>query len=135
MSGSRVIRFGVSIPEDLLKEFDATIREYGFPTRSEAIKSAMRMLISKHRRIKGLKGEVGVIAIIYDHEKPGCQKAITELQHKYGELIVSTLHIHLGRDCMEVIAFKGREDKALKLLKGFEGVKGVKWADILITTP
>ena len=39
-------RFGVSIPDDLLEEFDALVRRKGYVGRSEAIRDAMRAFIA-----------------------------------------------------------------------------------------
>jgi len=44
----KVKRFGVSIPEDLLKQFDDIVKEKEYVGRSEAIRDAMRLYITKH---------------------------------------------------------------------------------------
>ena len=42
---SNLIRFGVSIEEDLLTQFDAQIHEKGYTNRSEAIRDLIRAQI------------------------------------------------------------------------------------------
>jgi metal-responsive CopG/Arc/MetJ family transcriptional regulator len=50
-----VHRIGVSVPPELLEEFDRSMREMGFKDRSKAIQAAMRGFISdfsKRRRVR-----------------------------------------------------------------------------------
>jgi len=54
-----VHRIGVSVPPELLEEFDRTMREMGFRDRSKAIQAAMRGFITdfefKKRRVRVLE--------------------------------------------------------------------------------
>ena len=50
-------RFGVSIPEDLLSKFDEIVLEKGYVGRSEAIRDAMRLYITRHSEETGQEGE------------------------------------------------------------------------------
>jgi len=39
---SKLVRFGVSIADDILNQFDKIIKEKDYPTRSKAIESLVR---------------------------------------------------------------------------------------------
>ena len=128
-----VVRFGVSIPRSLLKEFDRVSREIGFANRSEAIRAAIRELIAKHKSIGEKKANIGVIAVIYDHKEKGCEEEITDIQHKYSDVVVNASHIHLNDECLETITCVGDGERIKKLYMELRAVKGVKWAETILT--
>ena len=105
---SNVIRFGVSIEQDLAARFDQHIEQEGYGSRSEAI----RDLIREHLVTQQLSHErtpaVASMSLVYDHHRGGLSETLNQLQHEYQHLIVSTLHVHIDHDnCMEVVIFKG----------------------------
>ncbi|RLG54214.1 MAG: nickel-responsive transcriptional regulator NikR [Thermoproteota archaeon] len=127
-----IVRFGVSVPRNLLEEFTRVSREVGFANRSEAIRAAMRLLIMKEGRVASAKGNIGVIIVLYSHGKRGCEEEITEAQHDYSSIVVNSSHIHLGEDCLEVITCRGGSEAIKELYRRIESIKGVKWADLLL---
>ena len=73
-------RFGVSIPKDLLEQFDEIVIQKGYVGRSEAIRDAMRMYISKHKLEKEDSTGFASINIVYEH-KPKLMSALLKSQH------------------------------------------------------
>ena len=121
MEKERVQRFSVSLPEDLLNEFDSIREEIGM-SRSDAIRKAMRNFIvdfnwTKHKIEHSLKA--GTISIIFDHtQKVGLMDELNELQHQYFSIIDAALHIHLDlKNCMLIMAVKGDSEQINNLLK------------------
>ena len=58
-----------------------------------------------------------------------------DIQHDFGETIISTQHIHLDHDnCLEIIAVKGSPGEARKLTDNLSAVKGVKHATLNMST-
>jgi CopG family nickel-responsive transcriptional regulator len=67
-------RFGVSMPRDLLHEFDRAIEEAGYASRSEAVRDIARDYLVR-RRWELPEGEVvGTITLVYDHHVPGVEQ-------------------------------------------------------------
>lgn len=114
----KIIRTGVSLPADLLREFDELTETMGYRNRSKAIGDAMIRFVSEYRW-REVKGEViGVISLIYNRETPGVSDALTEIEHTYSGLILSTMHVHLDPErCLEITVTRGRAEE----LKGFAG--------------
>jgi CopG family nickel-responsive transcriptional regulator len=55
------------------------------------------------------------------------ESGLTEAQHHHSDLISSTMHIHLGeKDCLEVIAVKGKGSEIRHLSDELTTRKGVK---------
>jgi CopG family nickel-responsive transcriptional regulator len=63
---SKLIRFGVSLPDDLLEHFDTEIAQKGYQNRSEALRDLIRDFLVRRDLDKDEK-IVGVLSLIYDH--------------------------------------------------------------------
>lgn len=125
---SGVERFSVSAPPELLREFDEMLERLG-QDRSKAIQQAMRLFLSEHRWVEGpSSGEcAGAILIIYDHEVHEAEEELTDLQHDCREVINSTLHLHIDkRNCLEIIAVRGRVSGVKDLIDRLSSCRGVK---------
>jgi CopG family nickel-responsive transcriptional regulator len=93
----------ISIPESLLQKVDNHRREQGFANRSEVVRQALRDYISESRKLGELRGKITVtIAVIYQREAKRGQ--IADLQHSYGNAILTFLHTHVEEDrCIEIV--------------------------------
>ncbi|MDD5258856.1 MAG: nickel-responsive transcriptional regulator NikR [bacterium] len=123
---SKLIRFGVSLEDDLLERFDHLIKEKNYTNRSEAFRDLIRQeLVQKQWHSSG---EVaGAITLIYDHHKRELVNKLTNIQHDFGRIIISSQHTHLDHDnCLEIIAVKGNPGEVQKLANNLKSVKGVK---------
>jgi CopG family nickel-responsive transcriptional regulator len=122
-----VHRIGVSVPPELLEEFDRTTREMGFKDRSKAIHAAMRGFITDFEFRKAEGEGVGAIILLFDHTVRGLEEALTDIQHRYRDIINSTMHIHLNeRSCLEILAVKGKAELVKSLSQKLGGVRGVR---------
>jgi CopG family nickel-responsive transcriptional regulator len=119
-------RFGVSIESELLRQFDAVIRKKGYKNRSEALRDLIREDLIQEKWLTG--GQIaGAITLIYDHHKRELVNKLMDIQHDFGDIIISAQHVHLDHNnCLEVIAVKGSSQKAQKLADSLRSVKGVK---------
>lgn len=131
---SDLIRFGVSLDEALLKRFDNLIRNKKYTNRSEAIRDLIREMLVKEEWKKG--GEVaGAIVLVYNHHKRELVNTLTDIQHDYGDIIISTQHVHLDHDnCLEVVVVKGKTHKVQELFEKLRASKGVKHGTLNMAT-
>lgn len=122
-----VTRIGVSLPKNLLDEFDSIIRTRGYSSRSEAIRDAIRNYIMEYKWLEKEEGEiVGVVYIIYDRTVKGVSDAIIDIQHEFLDVITTTMHIHLSKDyCLEIILVKGDMKRVKALIDKAMAIKGV----------
>jgi len=120
-------RVSLSVSKDLLRQFDDMALGIGHPTRSKAISEAMREFVSKRKwETAGNVDTSGVLILTYDHHARDINRAITELQHDFPDVVTATMHVHLSRDaCLEVIAFRGKAQRVRNLAKMLESQKGV----------
>lgn len=135
MKTGRVSRFSVSLPQGLLRDLDAMVREKGYDNRSLAIADMVRDRLVEHRQDLGDRELAGTITLVYDHHKPHLQDVLTGIQHDHHHAIVSTLHVHLDHhNCMEVLVVRGRPEVIRHMADELIGAKGVKHGKLTITT-
>ncbi len=129
-----ISRFGVSLDSELLRDFDRLIARKGYRNRSEAIRDLIReSLVQEEWRGEG--PVVGVVTIVYSHDKREIVDALTDLQHLYYENIVSSMHVHLDEEnCLEVIIVRGRAGDVRTLADRLMSTKGIKHGRFIATT-
>ncbi len=94
----------------LLGDLDAIVEERGV-TRSEVLRDLVRAEVVRSRVARGVHA-VATLTLVYDHHVRELTERLTELQHKLGDQVRSTLHIHLDESrCLEVIVLRGRSDE------------------------
>lgn len=129
-----LVRFGVSLEEELLRKFDERLKEEKFANRSEAIRGLIREDLVKKEWQRG-KEVVGVLTLVYDHHKRELVNRLIDIQHDYHGNILSTQHIHLDEDnCLEIIVIKGKPEPTQELYRKLKSVKGVKHAEFAMAT-
>jgi CopG family nickel-responsive transcriptional regulator len=121
-----LFRFGVSLERTLIDKFDRYIREKNYTNRSEALRDLIRQELIKKEWVEG--DEVaGAITLIYDHHRKDLLNKITDIQHKFQKLIISTQHVHLDHDnCLEIVAVRGESGGVQRLADTLRSIKGVK---------
>jgi CopG family nickel-responsive transcriptional regulator len=131
---SELIRFGVSLPKDLLERFDRRIREKKYTNRSEALRDLIREdLVRKEWQENKLIA--GAMILIYDHHKRELLDKIIDIQHDFQEIIISTQHVHLDHhNCLEIIALRGQSAQAQRLTDMLRALKGIKHAALSMST-
>ncbi len=131
---AKIIRFGVSIEEELLENFDKIIEDKGYNSRSEAIRDLIRDYIIKEKWNLKKEKVAGSISLIYEHDVYGLSEKLTDIQHHYHDVIISTLHVHLDeKNCMEVILVRGKVEKIKRLYDELSSLKWVRHTNIAIT--
>jgi len=132
-----VVRFSVSLPPTLVKEFDDVWKNMKYESRSKAVHDAMRTFISEFKWTCGETERVaGAILLLYYLEKPNLLKRIMEIQHKFRSIISSTTHIHLEEDrCLEIIAVNGEASGIRELAQELMAKRGVKQVKVAVIAP
>lgn len=131
---SQVVRFGVSLEKELLDRFDKLIEEKDYSNRSEAIRDLIRGNLVKEEWTKG-EEIAGAITLVYDHHKRELVNTLTDIQHDFHRLIISTQHIHLDHNnCLEIVVVRGKPKEVEKLSQKMRSTKGVKHGSLTMTT-
>ena len=131
---SDIVRFGVSLEKELLEKFDRLITEKSYPNRSEAIRDLIRENLVKREWTEG-KEVAGSITLVFNHHKRELMNTLTDIQHDFHHLIISSQHIHLDHNnCLEIIVVKGKPEETKELTNKLRSTKGVKYGALSIAT-
>ncbi len=132
-----VIRFGVSIPEDLLEQFDVYLEKHHYKNRSEAIRDLIReKLVKDEWEEENEKREViGTITYVYDHHKRELVDSILNIQHSFSDTVIVSQHVHLDHhNCLEAVIVKGLPSNLRTLRHKLNALKGIKHCTLSMTT-
>ena len=132
---AELTRTGVSLEDDLLKQFDRIITKRGYKNRSEAIRDLIReSLVSE--AIDQNRQVVATLSMIYDHHKPDLSKKLNAIQHHSHGNVLAATHVHLDAgNCLEVVIMKGRSGEVQHLADHMLAMRGVKHGKLVVTTP
>jgi len=129
------VRFGMSIDNRLLEQFDRIIGRKGYMNRSEAIRDLIRSLIVEEKWEAGDDETVGTVTLVYNHHVRDLSDRLTEQQHTHHDRIISALHVHLDpHNCLEVLVVRGKAHEVKQIADELIGVKGVKHGKLVMTT-
>jgi len=131
---TNLVRFGVSLEEDLLLKFDSLIKKRKYTNRSEAIRDLIREELVKKEWSEN-KEVTGAITLVYDHHARELVTKVLDVQHDYHTCILSSQHIHLDHhNCFEIIVTKGKSREIEDLFQKLKAVKNVKHAGFMMAT-
>ena len=123
----KVIRFGISLEEELLEAFDRLCTERSYKNRSEAVRDLIRSFLLDKKWDEETECSAATLTLVYDHHKNNLSKRLTELQHDDFDIIVTTMHVHLDHNnCLEVLVIKGDPKRIKSLASKLISCKGVK---------
>ena len=130
-----VMRFTVSVEEDLLNDFDRYCKQEKFATRSEAVRQLIRDRLTSRAWQSGSHEVAGTLTLVYDHHRAQLGDRLTQLQHDNTDLIVSTTHVHLTHHlCLEVIILRGPAARLQHIAAQLKGLKGIHKGELVVAS-
>lgn len=128
MSDSSLKRFGVSMEEKLLADFDQLIKTKGYENRSEAVRDLVRHALVQQAYEADESIVAGSILLFYDHHQRDVLHELTTIQHQMHDVIMATTHFHLDHhNCLELIVVKGKARDLRAFSDQLISLKGVKY--------
>jgi CopG family transcriptional regulator, nickel-responsive regulator len=133
---SKVVRLGVSLEPELVALLDRWVRERNSPSRSDGLRALIRKELAERTLADPESDALGVIALLYRHDAPNVMQRLTAAEHRWGEHVRSTTHVHLEGDaCAEVVVLLGRRREVEAAAGDLGGVRGVLAAESVVTSP
>ena len=121
-----VSRISISLPEDLLCDLDRMVETRGFESRSQAVNDMLHQFLVEHKHDQGDDVMVGIVALFYNNSVAGLQKQLADLQFRYIDEVISSLHVHLMHNqTMEVILVQGPARKLQSIADELTSRRGV----------
>lgn len=129
-----IVRFGVSIDEKLLKQFDGIIDDKGYVNRSEAIRDLIRDMLVSNEISDPDAEAIGTLTMIYSHETREISDKLNDVQHTYYKNIISATHVHMNEhDCLEVLILRGPARIIQTVADKLLSIKNVQHGKLTVT--
>jgi CopG family nickel-responsive transcriptional regulator len=128
-----VLRFSVSLEEELLIALDQYVVENNFSNRSQAF----RYLIEKNRVEEKWKCDnlvAGAVVMVYNWQKHEIRTHSSELQFEYRDVVIGVQQFTLSEvNCMEIIAVKGTSRRLTELSDKLISIKGIQHGKLIMS--
>jgi CopG family transcriptional regulator, nickel-responsive regulator len=121
-----VVRFGVSLEQDLLDSLDKYVTDNRLTNRSQAIRRLIHNnLVEQKWQCNNIV--VGSITLVYDHNKNDILKNLAAIQDEYHSSILSSQHFQLDKShSMDIIAAKGKAILLTEISDKLKALKGIQ---------
>lgn len=127
-------RITIPLETPLLEAFDQRNAGRGYATRSEAIRDLIRDRLIREEVEQAAGEQVAIVTLVYDHHARELASRLIDKQHHHHELVVSSLHVHLGeRHCLEVSVLRGAAAQVRHLGEELLATKGVLHGELTFT--
>ncbi len=135
-AGQYVVRLGISLEPELLASLDRWVHARNSPSRSDAIRFLVRKELAEEKETDPEADAVGTVMLLYRHTEPNVLRRLTSAQHRWGQHIQFSTHVHLKGDaCVEVVVLEGTRREIQAAAEDLRGVKGILQGDFLIGVP
>lgn len=134
--GNELMRFSVAMPENLLMQFDQLVARRGLAkNRSEVIRDLVREALVEDECAELGREVMGTLTLVYNHHSTDLESKLHEIQHRYLDSVISSMHVHLDPDnCLEVIVLRGESTDVRDIANMLLGIRGVKNGKLVTTT-
>lgn len=134
-SGSTLIRFSVSMPASAVEGLDRMTAGRGFANRSQCLTALVRDHLVAYASELGDTVMMGVISLIYDHQKRNLQNTLTDIQHKYLREIVTIQVVHLeDNQSLQIMLVQGPARTLRQIKEEMSALKGVRHGQLQLNT-
>ena len=118
----------ITLPEELLKQFERFIENRGYSSRAEAFRDAIRNLIAESEISRiGEKKSAATIMVICEYGRKDVENRISDLRHEFDDVIIENIHRHIGDQyCLEILIAEGEAKRILDLMGRIRGIRGIQ---------
>lgn len=124
----RLTVISVSLTPELLQRLDEFVERSGYSSRSEAIRLAVRDVLSQFALQRLERGQVvATVTVISERERQDINSHLMGLRHEFEESVFSNMHLHIGSGhCVEIFVVRGESEVVLDFVSRVRTVRGVR---------
>lgn len=131
-----LVRFGISIPADLLVKFDEHLRGKNNQNRSEAIRDLIRDRLVQEAWSEGKGEQVATVTFVMDGQSGDVQRRLIDAKRAMGASLVSEMHVRLSQHQeLQVLALRGPASAVRNQAESLLALKGVLHGKLVMTSP
>jgi CopG family transcriptional regulator, nickel-responsive regulator len=129
----QLVRFGVSIPQDLSDQYDEHLGARGHANRSEAIRELIRETLAQEAWTSGDGVQAAVLTFVVDTQKPEPLRRVLDCHQAMGTMVTSTMHSRFNaREEIWVLLLKGKSPDLRERTNEVLGIKGVSLGKLVV---
>lgn len=133
---TRVTRTTVSLEPDLLAKLDHWVRRRNSRNRSDALRAIIRGELGRTTVADPEADAVATVTLLYRHGARNLLQRLTSAEHRWGEHIRSSTHVHLqGGACLEVLVLTGKGREVVAAAEDLRGVRGIAMGEYVLSSP
>ncbi|MCI4353376.1 MAG: nickel-responsive transcriptional regulator NikR [Thermoplasmata archaeon] len=133
---SPITRTTVSLEPDLLSRLDHWVRRRNSRNRSAALRSIIRAELGRSTLGDPEADAVATVTLLYRHGARNLLQRLTAAEHRWGEHIRSSTHVHLhGGACLEVLVLTGKGREVVAAAEDLRGVRGIAVGEYVLSSP
>jgi CopG family nickel-responsive transcriptional regulator len=127
-----LVRFGVSIPKELIQRFDVWLEEKDLGNRSEAIRHLIRERLTKETWTAGRELQGATLVLVIE-TKGETQRRIHDARREMGALVLSSLQTRLSdREQVLVLVLRGSGVVLRQHAERMLGLRGVLYGQLVM---
>jgi CopG family nickel-responsive transcriptional regulator len=122
----KAARISITLPRQTLEDFEKSMSEIGIRKRSTAVRKAMETFIRENRMLSGKEDakSIGTVSYVYTHDRRDLVDQLLDIQHYFGNIIISSLHVHLDAErCFETLIVRGKAGDIRTLINRLLGLE------------
>ena len=125
----------VSLTHELLERLDEFVDKFGYSSRSEAMRIAIRDSLSQlslRTRLRGLI--LSTVTVISETEESKSHLGLLDLRNGFDDIIFGNMHLHTEEGyCLEIFLVKGDAEEVMNFVSKAKAIRGVQEVNYTVT--
>ena len=125
----------VSLTSELLERLDEFVDKFGYSSRSEAMRIAIRDSLSQlslRTRLRGLI--LSTVTVISETEESKSHLGLLDLRNGFDDIIFGNMHLHTEEGyCLEIFLVKGDAEEVMNFVSKAKAIRGVQEVNYTVT--
>jgi CopG family nickel-responsive transcriptional regulator len=125
----------VSLTPQLLERLDDFVDKFGYSSRSEAMRIAIRDSLSQlslRYRLRGLI--LSTVTVISETEESKSHLGLLDLRNGFDDIIFGNMHLHTEEGyCLEIFLVKGDAEEVTNFVSKAKAIRGVQEVNYTVT--
>lgn len=125
----------VSLTPELLHRLDDFVEKFGYSSRSEAMRIAIRDSLSQLTLQSRLRGLIlSTVTVVSETNSAKSHLGLMELRNGFDDIIFGNMHLHTEEGyCLEIYLVKGDAKKVMNFVSKAKAVSGVQEVNYTVT--
>ncbi len=133
---AELIRFGISIPGDLLHKFDAHLSQHKNLNRSEAIRDLIKDRLVQSEWQDGRGEQLATVTLVYTSKDPDCPRRLVDAKRALGARLLSSTQVRVSdSQVLDVLVLRGVATTIRSDAESLVSTKGLSHGKLVMTTP